>query len=83
MAIDEKRKGEIAYLALKHRLKEDGIQLDANYRRRIGRAAKAIGVPFEELLEFSNALTAELFKEVSEKGPLSADEQADHHHGGH
>ena len=48
----EIRKGEIAFLVLKHRLKKEGVHLDPNFKRDWGNTAREIGVPLEELFEF-------------------------------
>ena len=86
--MDDKRKGEIAYLFLKNRLKEEGFDLDQNFRRRIGNIAKKIGVPFPEALEFSMALVGELLVEVGQKDTPPSEEELQsfdhfHGHGGH
>jgi hypothetical protein len=75
MAIDEKRRNEIAYLVLKHTFKERGFEVDQSFRRRVGNMSKHTGVQFSEMLEFSTKMTAELLAEVSENGkPPTNDE---------
>ncbi len=88
MSVEEKqkRKGEIAYLYLKHLLKEDGLEIDRHFRRRIGNIAKQTGIPFPEALEFATELATDLLTEVSDKSKPVTDEELGgfrgHSHGG-
>jgi hypothetical protein len=62
--LTEERKGEIALMILKMRLRMDGIRLGRNTRREIGNTAKELGVPFEEALQLMEELTKELMVET-------------------
>jgi hypothetical protein len=64
MALSEARKGEIALLALKHKLRKDGIRLTKDVQRDIGNGAKDIGIPYQEALEFYEGLVRELVEET-------------------
>jgi hypothetical protein len=79
------RKGEIAHAFLKHLLKEQGFDIDKNFRRKVGNVAKNSGLPFEEVLEYGTMLVTEIVTEVSEKGKTPTPEELDGHwgHGHH
>ena len=57
--MDAARKGEIALLVLKAKIRRDGVRLGPNHRRETGNAAKEIGITFEEAMEFSEELIRE------------------------
>ncbi len=61
--MDEKRKGELAILFLKHQLRQKGVRLTPNLKREIGNEAKAIGVEVEEAAEFVEIIIRELVEE--------------------
>lgn len=67
MALSERRKGEIALLLLKHRLRDDGIRLTPNFRREVGNDAKAIEVEIDEAMEFAEEIVRELVDETFPK----------------
>jgi hypothetical protein len=73
--VEKNRQGEIAYLFLKYYLKQRGLPIDQNFRRRIGNIAKSIGVPADEVLEFATKLAQEILHEVS----AAKEETSDHH----
>jgi len=83
--MDDKRKGEIAYAFLKLRLKEDGFEIDQNFRRKIGNIAKKTGIPFKETLEFGVQISIEILSEVSDpkKDPTEDELAGFEGHGGH
>ena len=58
------RKGEIALLCLKYKLLTQGIKLHGELRRDIGNAAKAMGIPVEEAVEFTHDLLNDLINTV-------------------
>jgi len=62
--MDEKRKGEIALLFLKYKLRRDGIRVGQNTKREIGNTAKDIGITTDEAVEFAELMTRELVDEV-------------------
>ena len=62
--MDEIRKGQIALLYLKNKIREEGVRLTPNMKRQIGNTAKAIGIPVEEATEFSEIMVRELVEEV-------------------
>jgi transcriptional regulator NrdR family protein len=57
------RRNEISYLALKEKLKREGIHL-ANIRRNLANEAKNIGVSRKELEEFAKNIISELLQEA-------------------
>jgi len=65
--MDETRKGQIAILYLKNKLREDGVRLTPNFRRQVGNTAKAIGISVDEAMEFSELLVRELVEEAFAK----------------
>ncbi len=62
--MDNVRKGQIAFLYLKNKLREEGVRLSPNLRRQVGNTAKAIGIPFEEAMEFAKIMVGELVEEA-------------------
>lgn len=62
--MDEKRKGEIAYLILKRRLGKEGLFLGKSRRRELGNLAKAVGISLSELEEFGREVSKELIDET-------------------
>ena len=65
--MDEIRKGQIALLYLKNKLRREGFRLSSNLRRQIGNTAKDIGIPFEEAREFAEIMVRELVDEAFAK----------------
>ena len=57
------RKLEIATAMLKYITRKRGIHLTENTRRELGSAAKAMGIPVEEVREFAKPLIQELLDE--------------------
>ena len=62
--MDNIRKGQIAFLFLKHQLREKGVRLTPNFRREVGNDAKAIGISIEEATEFVELIVRELVEET-------------------
>jgi len=60
----EERKGQIALLLLKDRLRSEGIRLKPDIKRDIGNQATKIGVPIEEAVQFVEGLVREMVEEV-------------------
>ncbi len=67
MALTEARKGEIALLHLKRKLRLDGIRIGPHIRRGIGNEAKELGISEAEAWEFAEELTRELMEETFSK----------------
>jgi len=65
--MDNIRKGQIAFLFLKHQLREKGVRLTPNFRREVGNDAKAIGISIEEATEFVELIVRELVEEAFAK----------------
>ena len=65
--MDDIRKGQIAFLFLKHQLREKGVRLTPNFKREIGNEAKAIGISIEEATEFVESVVRELVEETFAK----------------
>jgi len=62
--MDEKRKGEIAYLLLKHHAKSVlSLKEIGNFKRDVGNLTKETGIPQDELLQFGEIITREAFEE--------------------
>lgn len=62
--MDEKRKGEIAWVLLKGNMAKNLRLADiANLRREIGNASKETGIPQDELLEFAQLIVREIFED--------------------
>ncbi len=68
MALTEKRRNEIAWLALVYRTRKQGLpHFKTNeFRREIRNNAKEIGVSVEEAAEFARALIMPLVEEMFE-----------------
>jgi len=62
--MDETRRGQIALLYLKNKLREEGVRLTPNFRRQAGNTAKAIGISVEEVMKFSEIIVRELVEET-------------------
>jgi hypothetical protein len=62
--LTEARKGEIALMIVKMRLRVDGVRLGKNTRRDVGNTAKELDIPFEEAIELMEGLTQELMAET-------------------
>jgi hypothetical protein len=56
----EERKGQIALLHLKRKLREEGIRLKPDMIRQIGNEAKALGITTEEATEFVEGIVREM-----------------------
>lgn len=62
--LTEVRKGEIALMLLKMRVRMDGVRIGKNTRREVGNTAKEIGITFKEALQFMEEMTRELMVET-------------------
>ncbi len=62
--MSDKRKGEIAMLFLKYKLRKDGVHLSTNTPREIGNVAKALAITPAEASEFAEILVRELVDSV-------------------
>lgn len=62
--MDEIRKGQIALLYLKNKIREEGVRLTPNMKRQIGNTAKAVGISVEEATEFDEIIVRELVEEA-------------------
>jgi len=60
----DERKGQIALLFLKRKLKDEGIRLKPDMRRQIGNEAKELGISTEEAVEFVEGLVREMVEAV-------------------
>ena len=69
--MDAIRKGQIALLVLKQKLREDGVRLTPNMRRQIGNTAKNIGISVEEATEFAEGMIRELVEEAFVPVPVN------------
>ncbi|MFZ2975197.1 MAG: hypothetical protein WA055_01030 [Candidatus Moraniibacteriota bacterium] len=69
--MDEIRKGQIALLYLKNKIREEGVRLTPNMKRQVGNTAKAIGISVEEAMEFTEILVRELVEETFPKEKIS------------
>lgn len=58
------RKGEIAYLTLKHWYREGGVRVDNGFRKGVGRVAAETGVPFEDLIEVLGGIIRSVMEDV-------------------
>ena len=66
--MDAKRKGEIALLVLKMKLREQGMKIKpATMKRHIGSTAKVLGITTEEASEFMEMMVRELVEETFTK----------------
>lgn len=62
--MDEVRRGEIALLVLKEKVREEGVLIKKNMRRELGNSAKRIGITLEEAEEFTEGLVRDLVEEA-------------------
>ncbi len=67
MAMTQARKGEIALLILKMKMRKDGFRIGQHIQRDIGNEAKEIGIPIEEAREFIEGFVRELVEETFAK----------------
>jgi len=58
--MDEKRKGEIALLWLKWKMKQEPLHLGKNLRRDLGNRTKDLGIELDEAMEFAEIMVREL-----------------------
>ena len=65
--MEAKRQGEIALEYLKYQTWRDGLKLSQNSRREIGNIAKAIGISFEEAMEFAEIIARETVEKTFPK----------------
>jgi len=65
--MDDVRRGQIALLFLKHRLREKGVRLTSDFKREIGNIAKTVGISIEEAMEFAEFIVCELVEETFTK----------------
>lgn len=64
MALSAQRKGEIALLILKAKLRKDGLRLGNDFRRELFQTAKELGIDPQELKEFVREFAQGLFEET-------------------
>ncbi len=62
--LTEVRKGEIALMIFRMRIRMDGIRIGKNFRREVGNTAKELGISAEEAMEFMESMTQELMLET-------------------
>ncbi|MFH1990338.1 MAG: hypothetical protein ABIJ19_00570 [Patescibacteria group bacterium] len=65
--MDEIRKGQIALLLFKQRMREQGIRFKPNMRREVANEAKNIGITVDEAMEFLEIVIGEMFDEAFKK----------------
>ena len=66
--MEDVRKGEIAIALLKRQTRRDGFHFDRNrIKREFGNAAKELGIPVEELMEFADIVIGELYEEYRQE----------------
>lgn len=65
--MEQKRQGEIALALFKLKLGEDGIRIKLDVRREIGDAAKKLGIPIDEAMEFYEIIVREMVEKVFAK----------------
>jgi hypothetical protein len=63
IVLTTERKLVIATAMLKYIFRKKGVHLTENTRRELGGAAKAMGIPVEEVREFAKPLIQELLDE--------------------
>lgn len=61
--LSTERKLEIATAMLKHIMRKRGVHITGETRREIGNAAKAMGIPVNEVVEFAKPLVQDLLDE--------------------
>ncbi len=73
------RRGELARKFLMHKLREDGVRLGPDFRRKVGSMAKAMNVPFDEAMAFIEELMRTLMDEMfaEPSGEKEGDSPAD------
>lgn len=63
--LTKERKGEIAYILLKHKMQQEGVPLKSGeLKRSLGNIAKATGIDEKELTEFAAGVVLELVDET-------------------
>ncbi len=62
--LTEERKGQIALLFLKDKIRNEGLKLSKDNKRQIGNTAKSLGINPEEATEFAELLVREFVDEV-------------------
>ena len=62
--MSEERRGQIALLFLKAKMRRDGIRIKADMRREVGNEAKEIGVGVDEAMWFLEEMVGELLTEA-------------------
>ena len=77
MTMTPEREGQVALALLKYFAKEHGIEIQRDFRLRVGKWAKDAGLEFGEVLELAACLAAEILAEVTsvDKPPTSAELQ--------
>jgi hypothetical protein len=65
--MDNVRKGEIALLMIKQKIRREGVILNPESLRDIKNQADKLGVPLEEAVEFLEVMTRELVEEMFAK----------------
>lgn len=60
----EERKGQIALLLLKDRLRSEGVRLKPDIKRDVGNTAKRIRISADEAMQFVEGLVRELVEET-------------------
>lgn len=63
----KERIGELAYLFLKQRLKDEGFTIKSDFKRNLANKAKEVGVSNEEALEFVEGIVGEALDEIFAK----------------
>ncbi len=62
--MDEVRKGQLACMVLKYKLRKDGIRLTPALQREIANGAKSLGISKDEAIEFLEIIIRELVDET-------------------
>lgn len=62
--MSEARKGQIALLFLKQKIRKEGVRLMPNFNRGLANDAKEISVPVSEAVEFVEGLIREVVDEI-------------------
>lgn len=60
----EERKGQIALLLIKDRLRNEGVRLKPDMKREVGNVAKKIDIPASECMQFFEDLVREMVTEI-------------------
>lgn len=66
-SLTEKRIGEIAFATLKEKARNDRIPNVGDFKRDLGNASRALGIPPEELLSFWVKIYGEMYSELLSK----------------